>query len=60
MDPYFDIIPNDRGEEIRKRMRGRDGEDNKGRPVREQILVLFCYQEAMNRRSKNLSSPKKT
>ena len=34
MDPYFDIIPDDRGEEIRKRVRERDGSDSVGRPTK--------------------------
>ena len=32
MDPYLDTIPDDRGEEIRKRVRERDGPDSEGRP----------------------------
>ncbi|MCJ1306219.1 hypothetical protein MMC08_009037 [Hypocenomyce scalaris] len=34
MDPYFDIIPDDRGEEIRKRVRERDGSDSEERPTK--------------------------
>ena len=34
MDPYLDTIPDDRGEEIRKRMRERDGSDSEGRPTK--------------------------
>lgn len=34
MDPYFDTIPDGRGEEIRKRMRERDGSDSEGRPTK--------------------------
>ena len=32
MDPYLDIIPDDHGEEIKKRVRERDGSDSEGRP----------------------------
>ena len=34
MDPYLNLIPNERGEEIRKRMRERDGSDSEGRPTK--------------------------
>ncbi|KAL9133070.1 MAG: hypothetical protein Q9175_005747 [Cornicularia normoerica] len=34
MDPYIDIIPDDRGEEIRKRVRERDDPNNEGRPTK--------------------------
>ena len=34
MDPYLDTIPDDRGEEIRKRVRERDGSDSEGRPAK--------------------------
>jgi len=34
MDPYFDPIPLDHGEEIRKRMRERDGSDSQGRQMK--------------------------
>jgi hypothetical protein len=34
MDPYLDIIPYDRGEEIRKRVRERDGPDSEGPPTK--------------------------
>ncbi|KAK3169991.1 hypothetical protein OEA41_009376 [Lepraria neglecta] len=33
MDPYLDTIPDDRGEEIRERVRERDGSDSEGRPI---------------------------
>ena len=32
MDPYRDVIPDDEGEEIRKRVRERDGSDDEARP----------------------------
>lgn len=34
MDPYLDTIPDDRGEEISKRVRKRDGCDSEGRPTK--------------------------
>ena len=34
MDLYLDTIPDDRGEEIRKRVRERDGSDSEGRPTK--------------------------
>jgi len=34
MDAYFDTIPDGRGEEIRERMRERDGSDSEGRPTK--------------------------
>ncbi len=34
MDPYIDTIPDDHGEEIRKRVRERDGSDDEGRPTK--------------------------
>ena len=34
MDPYLSIIPDDHGEEIRKRVRERDGFDSEGRPTK--------------------------
>lgn len=34
MDPYLDTIPDGRGEEIRKRVRERDGSDSEGRPTK--------------------------
>lgn len=34
MDPYLDTIPDDRGEEIRKRVRERDGSDSEERPTK--------------------------
>lgn len=34
MDPYIDTIPDDRGEEIRKRVRERDDPNNEGRPTK--------------------------
>lgn len=32
MDPYRDVIPDDEGEDIRKRVRERDGSDDEARP----------------------------
>lgn len=34
MDPYLNTIPDERGEEIRKRVRERDGSDSEGRPAK--------------------------
>ena len=34
MDPYLDTIPDDCGEEIKKRVRERDGSDSEGRPTK--------------------------
>ncbi|KAF6225543.1 hypothetical protein HO133_009543 [Letharia lupina] len=34
MDPYIDTIPDDHGEEIKKRVRERDDPDNEGRPTK--------------------------
>ncbi|MCJ1481905.1 hypothetical protein MMC06_002066 [Schaereria dolodes] len=34
MDPYIDTIPGDRGEEIRKHVRERDGSDSKRPPIK--------------------------
>ena len=34
MDPYLDTIPDDCGEEIRKRVRERDGSDSEGNPTK--------------------------
>ena len=33
MDPYLDTIPDDRGEQIRERVRERDGSDSEGRVI---------------------------
>ena len=34
MDAFIDTIPDDLGEEIKKRVRDRDGPDNEGRPTK--------------------------
>ena len=34
MDPYLDTIPDERGEEIKSRIRERDGSDSKERPTK--------------------------
>ena len=34
MNPYLDTIPDDLGEEIKKRVRERDGSDSEGRPTK--------------------------
>ena len=34
MDPYLDTIPDDRGEDIKNRVRERDGSDSEGRPIK--------------------------
>lgn len=34
MDPYRDVIPDDQGEDIRKRVRERDGSDDEARPTK--------------------------
>ena len=38
MDPYVDTVPYDRGEEIKKHVRERDGADREGRPNDEQNI----------------------
>ena len=34
MDPYIDVIPDGRGEDIKKYVRERDDPDNEGRPTK--------------------------
>lgn len=34
MNSYLDTIPDDRGEEIKKRVGERDGSDSDGRPIK--------------------------
>ena len=34
MDPYLDVIPNEQGEQIKKRIRDRDGPEDEERPIK--------------------------